>query len=240
MGIGRTKTHSLCGPLGSKFMQEEWHYPKIGICICDCPSAGHDIIMLDYHKSGKDGEPMVVHVDQEYDYKITLLTKDFETFVRGLIHESIYDTSAEDLKKSLVTIDTGSFSSLLQRLIANCGDVDFGPIIRRICRELTLEKGYFGLHEDEGSYLLYDIQFLLYASANQIKSEQQYLQAYPEMIAFGDGEVSTGGYTPDFVNDWLAKRRADGDIVADAAGRLAFNKSFVKALEKRLGESDRG
>jgi hypothetical protein len=24
MGIGRTKTYSLCGQLGSKFMQEEW------------------------------------------------------------------------------------------------------------------------------------------------------------------------------------------------------------------------
>lgn len=31
MGIGRKKTYSLCGGLGSKFMQSEWGYPEIGI-----------------------------------------------------------------------------------------------------------------------------------------------------------------------------------------------------------------
>lgn len=54
------------------------------------------MIMLDYRKNGKTGEPEVVHVDQEFDYKITFLAKDFETFVRGLVHDSVYDSS-EDL-----------------------------------------------------------------------------------------------------------------------------------------------
>jgi hypothetical protein len=93
MGIGRTKTYSLCGSLGSAFMQSEWGYPKLGICICDCPSAGHDMIMLDYRKCGPTGEPEVVHVDQESDYRGTLLAKDFETFVRGLVNESVFDTA---------------------------------------------------------------------------------------------------------------------------------------------------
>ena len=100
-GIGREKTYSLCGSLGSKFMQEEWGYPEIGICICDCPSAGHDIIMLDYRKCGRSGEPEVVHVDQERDFKVTFLATDFEGFVRGLVSESVYDTSIEDLKDDL-------------------------------------------------------------------------------------------------------------------------------------------
>lgn len=95
-GIGRGKRLSLCGPFGSRFMQSEWGYPTIGICICDCPSAGHDTVMLDYSECGPDGEPQVVHVDQECGYAITFLAKDFETFVRGLVDESVYDTSAED------------------------------------------------------------------------------------------------------------------------------------------------
>lgn len=86
-GIGREKQCSLCGGFGSQFMIDEWGYPAIGIYFADCPTAGHDMIGLDYRKCGKDGEPEVVHVAQTGDYKITLLAKDFETFIRGLVDE---------------------------------------------------------------------------------------------------------------------------------------------------------
>lgn len=99
-GIGR-RGYSLCGGLGSKFMQEEWGYPEIGICICPCPSGGHDLIMLDYRECGPRGEPAVVHVDQESDFAITFLAPDFETFIRGLVHPSVFDTSDGDLKRQL-------------------------------------------------------------------------------------------------------------------------------------------
>ncbi len=90
-GIGREKSCSLCGKLGSQFMIDEWAYPAIGVAICDCPSAGHDMIFLDYRACGPQGEPAVVHVDQENDYKITHLADSFEEFVRGLEHEALYD-----------------------------------------------------------------------------------------------------------------------------------------------------
>ncbi|MHC5310978.1 SMI1/KNR4 family protein [Myroides sp. LJL116] len=97
MGIGKDKSYSLCGELGSQFMIEEWGYPDTGIYICDCPSAGHDMVMLDYEKCGKDGEPEVVHVDQEDDYRKTFLAKDFETFIRGLVEEEDFmDEQEED------------------------------------------------------------------------------------------------------------------------------------------------
>ena len=98
-GIGREKIYSLCGELGSQFMIDEWEYPAIGVAICDCPSAGHDMIFLDYRVCGPQGEPAVVHVDQENDYKITHLADSFEEFICGLEHESLYDLDedAEDL-----------------------------------------------------------------------------------------------------------------------------------------------
>lgn len=86
-GIGRDKRYSLCGGLGSQFIIDEWGYPNIGVAICQCPSAGHDMIFLDYRECGKNGEPKVVHVDQESDYEITFLANTFEEFVCGLKSE---------------------------------------------------------------------------------------------------------------------------------------------------------
>ena len=91
MGIGRERIHSLCGEQGSQFMIDEWGYPAIGVYFADCPSAGHDMVLFDYSNCGKDGEPEIVHVDQENDYKKTFLAKDFETFVRNLKAEEEFD-----------------------------------------------------------------------------------------------------------------------------------------------------
>lgn len=55
LSIGWDKTYSLCGRMGSRFMIEEWGYPDIGIAICDCPSAGHDMVFLDYRECGPQG-----------------------------------------------------------------------------------------------------------------------------------------------------------------------------------------
>ncbi len=86
MGLGRLADCSLCGKFSSEFWESEWGYPKIGVSICDCPSAGHDMIFLDYRECGPDGEPSVVHIDQEADYKITFLAQNFEQFIMGLYH----------------------------------------------------------------------------------------------------------------------------------------------------------
>ncbi|MGJ4928583.1 SMI1/KNR4 family protein [Bradyrhizobium sp. HKCCYLS2038] len=89
--IGSRGRYSLCGERGSRFWVDAWGYPPIGIYFADCPSAGHDMICLDYRTCGPDGEPSVVHVDQEWRYRITLLADDFETFIRSLDFASAFD-----------------------------------------------------------------------------------------------------------------------------------------------------
>lgn len=91
LSIGSTKLSSLCGQLGSRFHIEEWGYPEIGVYFANCPSAGHDMLCLDYRACGSQGEPTVVHVDQERDYAVTVVAPDFETFIRGLQDSSEFD-----------------------------------------------------------------------------------------------------------------------------------------------------
>ena len=91
LGIASEKRCTIGGEFGSQFMIEEWGYPDIGVYFGDCPSSGHDMICLDYRELGPDGEPCVVHVDQESDFAITKLADNFESFVKGLVHESEFD-----------------------------------------------------------------------------------------------------------------------------------------------------
>lgn len=106
MGIGRTKSWSLCGSLGSRFMIDEWGYPPIGIYFADCPSAGHDMVCLDYSACGPNGEPPVVHVDQESNYHITYLAPDFESFIRGLESDEAFPYDEDpDIESKVVWAD---------------------------------------------------------------------------------------------------------------------------------------
>ena len=210
-GIGRSKNYSLGGKFGSQFMIDEWGYPPIGICICSCPSAGHDMVMLDYSKNGPEGEPEVVHVDQENDYKISFLAKDFNSFIKGLVSEDHFDTLEEDRQSSLESFRTGKFSDLLQSFMQK-EKIDFDSALRNLFTEITRAKGCFSLHDDKNSYLAYDIQFYLYSQNHKVKSRDEYLMAYPSMIVFGNNEMNTGGYAEDFVKDWWDERIANKQI----------------------------
>ncbi|WP_029758346.1 SMI1/KNR4 family protein [Fusobacterium nucleatum] len=83
-GVDSNKIYSLCGEFGNKLWIEEWKYPNIGIAICGTMTGGHDMIFLDYLDCEPEGEPCVVHIDQEGDYEITYLADNFKEFVEGL------------------------------------------------------------------------------------------------------------------------------------------------------------
>ena len=90
-GIGFRNTWSLSGDLGQGNAIENWGYPPVGVYFADCPSAGHDRLCLDYTLLNADGEPAVVHVDQERDYSRTLVASSFENFLAGLESDDAFD-----------------------------------------------------------------------------------------------------------------------------------------------------
>lgn len=233
MGIGKNKTYSLCGSLGSRFMIEEWGYPDTGIYICDCPSAGHDMVMLDYSNCGRNGEPEVVHVGQEMDYKKTFLAKDFETFIRGLVSSDVYDTSEQDLQDTLETFKTGRFSDTLQEYFKKDTSVNFDKVLRNLFTKLTTEKGYFALHADELSYLAYDIQFYLLSINKTLKNKKMFINEYPAMVALGNNEISIGGYA-NFFEEWFDERVKAKRIVKKLFGGLKFTDDYKDALFEEI------
>ena len=53
------------------------------------------MVCLDYRACGPKGEPQVVHIDQEWDYKIVFVAESFEAFIRCLEDDSAFDGDAE-------------------------------------------------------------------------------------------------------------------------------------------------
>ena len=234
-GIGRDKPHALLGAHGSKFMQAKWGYPTFGICICDCPSAGHDMVMLDYRACGPKGEPAVVHVDQEDNYRVTFLAPNFESFVRGLVPESDYDNSEEELEAALLMIDTGAFSEPLAKLIAASSTPrEMESSLRGLLHAVAVEKSYFALHADPKSCLVYDVLFDLYATSRRVKRAEAFLDAYPKLLALSGG-INTGGHAPAFVAGWMKKRVKAGKIVQQGE-RFVLEAAHRKSVMKRLGK----
>ncbi|OBZ22914.1 hypothetical protein BS643_01805 [Pseudomonas protegens] len=233
LSIGCDGDYSLGGGLGSRFMIEEWGYPDLGVYICDCPSAGHDMVALDYSECGPEGEPRVVHVDQEADYAVTVLAADFEAFVRGLVSPEVYDTSEQDYLDDLDKVAHAPFSLLLEELLGHFSAVpDLGPLIRQIALRIVHEKRYFALHADPLSQLLYDLQFWLYQNRYPVPDKEAYLLVYQDMIAFARG-FGTGGYAPDFIRDWFRNRLAGGQL-RQAAGGFALAPAYQAQLLEQL------
>ena len=224
--------------LGSRHMVQNWGYPAVGIVFGQCPSAGHDAIMLDYSNCGPIGEPRITHVNvhgrDEPD--VTILAADFATFIRGLVHEAQFDTSTEDLKRDLVRVRTGTFSSQLRRIItAPTVPRHAENALRALCAALTESKGHFSLHADDRSLLVYDALFLFYTREHGPAPRDAYLAAYPKLIVFCDDEFRTGGYAPGFVEDWFDSR-VNATHMRPLDGGYIFSPKFATEVQSALLE----
>lgn len=137
MGIGDSKSYALCGELGSQFKITEWGYPPIGIYFGNCPSAGHDMICLDYRTCGSSGEPKVVHVDQEDGYKITHLADNFELFISGLVDDAQFnEIEGEGSTEFIWRTDVITASIRRDDALLRIGQY--------LCLDQTLAPGEFG------------------------------------------------------------------------------------------------
>ena len=230
-------------------MIEKWGYPWIGVPIADTPAGGHEQVMLDYRACGKRGEPQVVYVDQEDDYSITFVASDFETFIRGLVKESEYDTSEEDRAVAIATVERGTV--ITDRRASPRGRGRSLPngerILRALGRQIVDQKGFFALHADERSHLMYELMFWLYSSlcsarsfeafANCPKTGASYdspcyqLMIASSLVAAPYG-FNTRGYVEGFVRDWWDARIVGGDIVETAEGYRLTPKAEAILLER--------
>jgi hypothetical protein len=107
-------------------------------------------------------------------------------------------------------------------------------MLRRLLCELTQEKGCFCLHGDARSQLVYDVLFHLHTQARKVRRRSAYLKVYEDLLAFGDGEITTSGYAPDFVEGWFDRRAKKGVIVTRADGCLEFTPAFADEILKKL------
>lgn len=76
---------AINGMFGTKLMIDDWGYPDIGVVFGVGIFGEHEAFFLDYRECGPQGEPKVSHVDQECDYRITVIAENFESFIRSLV-----------------------------------------------------------------------------------------------------------------------------------------------------------
>ena len=221
--IGRKKNTSLCGSSGNPFFKTSWNYPDYGVYICDCPSSGFELILLDYRQCGADGEPSVAYVNME-SQEIFSLAPNFETFLNGLVEKEDVEPKENSYFLEKEIIENGDFSPLLIKICRNCGIPQAEQWLRAAARNLLEKKGYFSLQDDPESWLLYDLQYLFYSLSFPKATVTQYLHDYP-LILSEDGVFSTNGYTPEYLSAWMENRVREKKLVP--AGKMIGQKNCL-------------
>jgi hypothetical protein len=76
------------------------------------------MVALDYRECGPDGEPQVVHVDQEEGFRITKLAGNFDEFIRGLEPDDAFHSGGESEVARMIR--ENDLDSLRRMIDAGC------------------------------------------------------------------------------------------------------------------------
>ena len=97
LGIDKNKPSIF----GTGYLQSEWGYPEGYLNIANTPVSGHLEVFLDYREAGPNADPPVVSIDQEDNYKVTLLAESFGDFIRNLITKDEFENLVRHGRKNI-------------------------------------------------------------------------------------------------------------------------------------------
>lgn len=64
-----------------------WEYPDIGIPFGETNSGGHDMYYMDYRSVDDNGEPRIVHIDNEGEVRISFVANNLVEFIRIVLEK---------------------------------------------------------------------------------------------------------------------------------------------------------
>jgi len=131
---------------------------------------------------------------------------------------------SEENAQLLQRIQEGRFSPLLLKICHNCGVPQAAQWLRAVACQLVEDTGAFHLQDDALSWLMYDLQYMLYTFAYPTASFQRYLQEYPLILA-QDSPFSTDGYTPEAIAQWMETRVKEGKL--QQAGKMIGQRNCL-------------
>ncbi|WP_344125553.1 hypothetical protein, partial [Luedemannella flava] len=162
--------------------------------------------------------------------------------------------SHEMFEADLDRVRHGSLSPVLRDALDAANLTDGETLVRRLGERIVRDKGYFALHADPHSRLMYDAMFWLHSHLRTPTSYEDFVHlpagqvdygrpCYLIMIATSLADhpygFCTGGYAEGFLRDWWNDRTASDAIVAvDDGCRLSaqYAARLVSALRAIDGE----
>jgi hypothetical protein len=147
----------------------------------------------------------------------------------------MFDSAEEDRAQDILTVERGTLSPIVARAMAAVTDQlpDSEGILRHLARRIIDEKGFFALHADATSHLIYDMIFYLYSALRTAASLEDFLDGagadatydrptYELMFVFSlvadPYGFHTGGYAKGFLEDWWTARLDAGAITPVPGG----------------------